>query len=285
DETLNEETMSDTTSQVAPRQAKRLSPRKRAQRTRVIQYGVLVVLVVVAALTIDGRQVQQVFLRPDLVLKTLGPELGAAFLNTIIYTAGAFVLGLAFGTVLALMKLSQVAPYRWLATIYTEFFRGVPAIIVLLAFSLMGVAFPGFSFPFDPYGTVWVALGIVTAAYMSETIRAGIQAVPKGQIEAARSLGMSPGMSMQRIVLPQAFRIVTPPLTNELVLLTKDSSLVYVLGLFASGYELTKFGRNLANTYANITPLVVAGFCYLIITLPLTYLVRRMEAKQRKATR
>ncbi|MFZ1383824.1 MAG: amino acid ABC transporter permease, partial [Propionicimonas sp.] len=268
-----------------PRQAKRLSPRKRAQRTRVIQYGVLVVLVVVAALTIDGRQVQQVFLRPDLVLKTLGPELGAAFLNTIIYTAGAFVLGLAFGTVLALMKLSQVAPYRWLATIYTEFFRGVPAIIVLLAFSLMGVAFPGFSFPFDPYGTVWVALGIVTAAYMSETIRAGIQAVPKGQIEAARSLGMSPGMSMQRIVLPQAFRIVTPPLTNELVLLTKDSSLVYVLGLFASGYELTKFGRNLANTYANITPLVVAGFCYLIITLPLTYLVRRMEAKQRKATR
>ncbi|MFZ1284005.1 MAG: amino acid ABC transporter permease, partial [Propionicimonas sp.] len=285
DETLTEETMCDTTSQVAPRQAKRLSPRKRAQRTRVIQYGVLVVLVVVAALTIDGRQVQQVFLRPDLVLKTLGPELGAAFLNTIIYTAGAFVLGLAFGTVLALMKLSQVAPYRWLATIYTEFFRGVPAIIVLLAFSLMGVAFPGFSFPFDPYGTVWVALGIVTAAYMSETIRAGIQAVPKGQIEAARSLGMSPGMSMQRIVLPQAFRIVTPPLTNELVLLTKDSSLVYVLGLFASGYELTKFGRNLANTYANITPLVVAGFCYLIITLPLTYLVRRMEAKQRKATR
>ncbi len=277
--------MSDTTSQVAPKQQKRLSPRKRARRIRVIQYGVLVLLVVVAALTIDGRQVQEVFLRPDLVLKTLGPELGAAFLNTIIYTAGAFIFGLTFGTVLALMKLSQVAPYRWLATIYTEFFRGVPAIIVLLAFSLMGVAFPGFAFPFDPYGTVWVALGIVTAAYMSETIRAGIQAVPKGQIEAARSLGMSPGMSMQRIVLPQAFRIVTPPLTNELVLLTKDSSLVYVLGLFASGYELTKFGRNLANTYANITPLVVAGFCYLIITLPLTYLVRRMEAKQRKATR
>lgn len=277
--------MSDTTSQVAPTQQKRLSPRRRAQRIRVIQYAVLVLLVVVAALTIDGRQVQQVFLRPDLVAKTIGPELGAAFLNTIIYTAGAFIFGLTFGTVLALMKLSQVAPYRWLATIYTEFFRGVPAIIVLLAFSLMGVAFPGFAFPFDPYGTVWVALGIVTAAYMSETIRAGIQAVPKGQIEAARSLGMSPGMSMQRIVLPQAFRIVTPPLTNELVLLTKDSSLVYVLGLFASGYELTKFGRNLANTYANITPLVVAGFCYLIITLPLTYLVRRMEAKQRKATR
>lgn len=264
---------------------KKLSPRKRAQRIRMVQYGVLVLLVVAAALTIDGRQLQEVFLRPDLISKTLGRELFSAFLNTIVYTAGAFILGLALGTALALMKLSQVAPYRWLATIYTEFFRGVPAIIVLLAFSLMGVAFPGFKFPFDPYGTVWVALGMVSAAYMSETIRAGIQAVPKGQIEAARSLGMSPGMSMQRIVLPQAFRIVTPPLTNELVLLTKDSSLVYVLGLFSSGYELTKFGRNLANTYANITPLVVAGFCYLIITLPLTYLVRRMEAKQMKATR
>jgi polar amino acid transport system permease protein len=268
----------------APRK-KKLSPRKRAQRIRIVQYAVLVLAVVVAALTIDGGQLQQVFFRPDLVVQTFGPQLGTAFLNTIIYTAGAFILGLVLGTVLALMKLSQVGPYRWLATIYTEFFRGIPAIIVLLAFSLMGVAFPGFSFPFDPYGTVWVALGMVSAAYMSETIRAGIQAVPKGQIEAARSLGMSPGMSMQRIVLPQAFRIVTPPLTNELVLLTKDSSLVYVLGLFASGYELTKFGRNLANSFANITPLVVAGLCYLVITLPLTYLVRRMEAKQRKATR
>ena len=233
---------------------KKLSPRKRAQRVRIVQYAALVVLLVVAVLTVDGRQVQQVFLRPDLIARTMGPALLYAFVNTIIYTAGAFIFGLALGTVLALMKLSQVGPYRWLATIYTEFFRGVPAIIVLLAFSLMGVAFPGFKFPFDPYGTVWTALGIVSAAYMSETIRAGIQAVPKGQMEAARSLGMAPSMAMQRIILPQAFRIITPPLTNELVLLTKDSSLVYVLGLTTAGYELTKFGRDLANTYANITP-------------------------------
>ena len=148
---------------------KKLSPRKRAQRVRIVQYAALVVLLVVAVLTVDGRQVQQVFLRPDLIARTMGPALLYAFVNTIIYTAGAFIFGLALGTVLALMKLSQVGPYRWLATIYTEFFRGVPAIIVLLAFSLMGVAFPGFKFPFDPYGTVWTALGIVSAAYMSET--------------------------------------------------------------------------------------------------------------------
>jgi len=118
---------------------------------------------------------------------------------------------------------------------------------------------------------------------MSETIRAGIQAVPKGQIEAARSLGMPSGMAMRRIVLPQAFRIITPPLTNELILVTKDSSLCYVIGLSATGYELTKYGRDLAVSTASLTPLVVAGLSYLIITLPLSAIVRRMEAKAKRA--
>ncbi|MFT3875017.1 MAG: amino acid ABC transporter permease [Propioniciclava sp.] len=266
---------------VAPR--KKLSPRKRAQRIRLIQYAVLIAVLIAAIVSIDGAQVQRVFFRLDLVQITLTSGLPRAFLNTIIYTAGAFTFGLALGTVLALMRLSQVGPYRWLATIYIEFFRGVPAIIVLLAFGLMSVAFPGLRFPLDPYGTVWTALGIVSAAYMAETIRAGILAVPKGQVEAARSLGMPSGMAMRRIVLPQAFRIITPPLTNELILLTKDSSLVYVLGLTASAFELTKFGRDISNSNGNLTPLVVAGFCYLLITLPLTFLVRRLEAKSAKA--
>ena len=110
------------------------------------------------------------------------------------YTAGAFVIGLLGGTVLALMRLSPVGPYRWLATAYIEFFRGLPAIVVFMAFSLLPLAFAGLVIPFDPYGTVWLALGIVAAAYMAEVIRAGIQAVPKGQIEAARSLGMPAGV-------------------------------------------------------------------------------------------
>jgi polar amino acid transport system permease protein len=137
--------------------------------------------------------------------------------------------------------------------------------------------------PLDPYGTVWIALGIVASAYMAETIRAGIQAVPKGQLEAARSLGMPAGRAMRSIVLPQAFRIILPPLTNELIMLVKDSSLAYILGLSTEGFELTKYGRDLANTNANLTPLVVAGLCYLVITLPLTIVVRRMEAKTARA--
>lgn len=270
------------TSTTAPAR-KKLSPRRRAQRIRWINYGVLVLGVLAIVLFADGRQLQSVFFRPDMIAETVGPGLLNALKNTILYTVGAFVFGLVLGTMLALMKLSQIGPYRWIATIYTEIFRGVPAIIVLLAFSLISLAIPGLQIPLDPFGAVWMALGLVAAAYMSETIRAGIQAVPKGQIEAARSLGMPPGMAMRKIVLPQAFRIITPPLTNELVLLTKDSSLVYVLGLMAPAFELTKFGRTLMNSTGNLTPLVVAGFSYLIITLPLTFLVRRMEARQKKA--
>jgi polar amino acid transport system permease protein len=265
------------------RPKKKLSPRKRAQRIRVVQYGLLGVLLLLGVLFIDGRQVQQVFFRPDMIAKTLSSNLPLAFFNTVAFTAGAFVFGLVGGTVLALMKLSQVGPYRWLSTIYVEFFRGVPALIVLLTFGLLPLALPGLKIPLDPYGTVWTALGLVSAAYMSETIRAGIQAVPKGQIEAARSLGMPADMATRRIVLPQAFRIVLPPLTNELVLLTKDSSLAYVLGMTVQGYDLTKYGKDLTNTHSNLTPLMMAGLCYLVITLPLTFLVRKMEARQARS--
>ncbi len=272
-----------TTTTAPPVRRKKMSPRKRARIIRIIQYIVLGVAVVLIVALSDGQAIARTFFRPDLIAVTFGPALFHALLNTIAYTAGAFVFGLLLGTLLALMKLSQVLAYRVLATIYTEFFRGIPAIIVLLVFSLLPLALPGLRIPLDPYGTVWLALGLVSAAYMSETIRAGIEAIPKGQMEAARSLGMSSGMATGRIILPQAFRVVTPPLTNELVLLTKDSSLVYVLGLTAEAFELTKYGRDLANTYANVTPLVVAGLTYLVITLPLTFLVRRMEAAQKKA--
>lgn len=270
-----------TTTVDAPR--RKPLPRKRAQRLRWLQYGLLGLAALLVVLFADGGQLQRVFLRPDIVARTFGGAWVTALMNTIVYTIGAFIFGLALGTVLALMRLSSVAANRWLAGLYIEFFRGVPAIIVFMAFGLLPLAFPGAIIPFDPYGTVWIALGLVAAAYMAETIRAGIQAVPKGQVEAARSLGMPASMSTIKIVLPQAFRIVLPPLTNELILLTKDSSLVYVLGLTKDAYELTKYGRELATTTANLTPLIVAGLSYLLITLPLSFLVRRMEAKAKKA--
>ena len=272
-----------TTEQTTPATRARMSPRRRAQLLRWVQYAVLAIVLLVAVFAANWHQIIDVFFRGNLVVETLTTSLGTAFKNTVVYTAGAFVFGLVVGTLLALMRLSSVAPYRWIAGIYIEFFRGLPAIVVLIAFSLLPLAFPGMVIPFDPYGTVWIALGIVASAYMAETIRAGIQAVPKGQLEAARSLGMPAGRAMRSIVLPQAFRIILPPLTNELIMLVKDSSLAYILGLSTEGFELTKYGRDLANTNANLTPLVVAGLCYLVITLPLTIVVRRMEAKTARA--
>ena len=270
----------------------RLSPRRRGLIVRTIQYVVFAGLLATLILAANWPDIGAAFFRSDMlaltVRSTVTLAVGSdglvinglllAFANTIIYSLGAFAIGLVLGTVLALMKLSSVGPYRWVATIYIEIFRGLPALVVLLIFSMLPLAFSGFRVPLDPYGSVWAALGLVYAAYMSETIRAGIQAVPKGQVEAARTLGMPSGMATRRIVLPQAFRIITPPLTNDLVSLVKDSSLVYIIGLTAQGFELTKFGRNLQNANANLTPLILAGLCYLIITVPLGILVRRMEA-------
>jgi polar amino acid transport system permease protein len=258
-----------------------LSKRKRAEYFRYSQYTLLVVIAVVIAFLADWEQIRTAFFN----FKTMGDMfpnvITIALKNTLIYTALGFAFGLALGLVLALMKLSSIAPYRWIATIYIEFFRGIPALLVFIGLAF-GVPL-AFQIQFDIYSTVMLALGIVGAAYMAETIRAGIQAVPKGQVEAARSLGMSQGRAMITIVIPQAFRIILPPLTNELILLTKDSSLVYVLGLSISEYELTKFGREGLNDEANLTPLTVAALCYLIITVPLSILVRRMEARSERA--
>jgi polar amino acid transport system permease protein len=213
------------------------------------------------------------------------PELlTVALLNTVLYTLSAFVFGLVLGLILALMRLSKVAPYRWLATVYVELFRGLPALLVLIMVGFaVPTAFPGREVPGGVYGQVALGLGLVAAAYMAETIRAGIQAVPRGQLEAARTLGMSHARAMRTIVLPQAFRIVIPPLTNEIILLTKDSSLVFALGVTTAEVELTKYGRDAVDAFVNSTPLVAAGLCYLIITLPLSQLVRRLELRYSKA--
>ena len=261
-----------------------MSPRKRAQVSRGIQYAVLGVVVVAIAVAADWGTLQQTFLNGEILPELFPDLLTVALKNTIYYTAGAFVFGLVLGLVLALMRLSSVGPYRWIATTFIEFFRGVPALIVFIGFYYgLPVAFPGRALPGGTFGTVTVALGLVGAAYMAETIRAGIQAVPKGQVEAARSLGMSSTRAMVTIVIPQAFRIILPPLTNELILLTKDSSLVYLIGLSFSDYELTKFGREGLNQFTNLTPLFAAALCYLLITVPLSVVVRRMEARADRA--
>lgn len=263
----------------------RLTRRQRRRVSLAVQYVLFATFLVVLAVLADWTTLRQNFAQGDLAREMFPEVLTVALRNTVVYTLTGFASGLVLGVVLALMRLSSVPPYRWLAMVYIEVFRGLPALLIFI-FVGVGVplAFPGAQIPGGTVGKVALALALVSAAYMAETVRAGIQAVPKGQREAARSLGMSSSRAMVSIVIPQAFRIIVPPLTNELVLLFKDSSLVLFLGVQLDERELTKFGRDLASTNANITPILVAGLCYLVITVPLSYLARRLEARNAKAT-
>ncbi|GAA3822288.1 amino acid ABC transporter permease [Nocardioides panacisoli] len=208
--------------------------------------------------------------------------------NTVIYTVIAFSGGLVLAVALALGRLSPVFTLRWVATAYIEFFRGLPALLVI-SFMAYG---PEIAFGWRPPGGLpgagLLALILVASAYMAETVRAGIQAVPRGQSEAARSLGMGGGATMVRIILPQAFRVVIPPLTNEFVLLIKDTALLSVIGVQLGQRELTTVARDFESTGATAqtsTSLVQAALIYLVITIPLTQLVSWLERRQRRATR
>jgi polar amino acid transport system permease protein len=254
-----------------------MSTRQRAIAFRRAQYALLIVIVLAVVFFADWGDIRRSFFNVETATKMFPSVITTALVNTVVYSAFGFAIGLGLGLLLALMKLSPVAPWRWIATIYIEFFRGVPALLVFVALS---VAVPlAFGLKFDINSTSGLALGIVGSAYIAETIRAGILAVPKGQLEAARSLGMSQGRTLVTVVIPQAFRIILPPLTNELIMLIKDSSLISVVGLTAADYELTKFGRETLSRSPSLTPLLIAGLCYLIITLPLGQLSRHLERR------
>ncbi|GAA4145146.1 amino acid ABC transporter permease [Actinospica acidiphila] len=265
---------------------KGLTRRQRRSVSRGIQYAVFVAAVTAFGVTADWGRLQNQFAQVEIAERMFPEVITLALKNTVLYTVTGFGVGLALGMLIALMRLSSVGPYRWLAGIYIEIFRGLPALLIFIFIGVaVPLAFPGTEIIGGTYGKVALALGLVAAAYMAETIRAGIQAVPKGQMEAARSLGFSPGRAMVSIIIPQAFRIILPPLTNELVLLFKDSSLVLFLGVTLEERELSKYGRDLASQTANSTPILVAGLCYLLITIPLGFVVRRMEAKAQEAVR
>ena len=167
---------------------------------------------------------------------------------------------------------------RIISSIYIDCIRGLPAILILIfiAYGLpiaFGVRIPG------AYSKGILALSVVSSAYIAEVIRSGIEAIPQGQGEAAEALGMSKITIYSNVILPQAFRIMIPPFTNELVLLLKDTALISVIGVTSATKELTRFGRDGVMSDANATPLVVTGFIYLILTIPLTRLASYLEKK------
>ena len=255
-----------------------LSRRQRSRLTRVVTTAVPLVVLAAVLVAADWAAIQRAFFQPDIAADLFPKIVTVGVKNTLIYTTLAFAGGLLIGLPIALLRLSSVRPYRWFAATYIELLRGVPAIVTLIVVGFaipiaLDVRVPG------KYGPASLALALVAAAYMAETIRAGIQAVPRGQTEAARSLGMSPARTMVTIVIPQAFRIMIPPLTNELVLLLKDSSLVFVLGTTVDTVELAKYGREAVSRTFNGTPLTVVAVLYLAVSLPLTRLAARLEKR------
>lgn len=267
---------------------KRFTRKQRTTLVRTGQYLLLAAVVVFLGYVGDWVAFRTSFLNFHTMGELLPSVIKTGLVNTLIYALSAFIVGLIVGLLIALMRLSQVGLYRWIGTIYVEIFRGLPALLVLFLVSLgIPLVFPKSGILANYYVDVAIGLGSVAAAYISETIRAGIQAVPKGQMEAARTLGMSAGRAMRTIILPQAFRIIIPPMTNEIILLVKDSSLVYALGLTVKQYEITKLTTSASTggvigIPAGATPLIMGGLAYLIITLPLSQAVRRLETKQAK---
>ena len=185
------------------------------------------------------------------------------------------LLSIPLGLALALLRLSNWAVVRSAVSGYIWLMRGTPLMLQLLFiyFALPFVPVIGIRLPDFPSAVVAFALNF--AAYFAEIFRAGIQSVDKGQYEAAKSLGMSYGQTMRRIVLPQMVRHILPPMSNETITLVKDTALIYVLAL----NDLLRAARNIVQREFTVTPFIVAAAFYLIMTLVLTWVFQRMEQR------
>lgn len=207
--------------------------------------------------------------------------LKTGLLNTAILSAGASVVGLVVGIIIAMMAISRHAVLRWPAKRFIDIFRGLPAVVTIL---LVGQGLPIANlriFGSNPYGYAIVALALIAGAYNAEIFRSGIQAVDAGQMQAARSLGLGYLPAMRHIIVPQGVRHVLPALTNQVIINVKDSSLVYFLGLAIGQRDLFIIGQQLAQNTGNLSALTLAGIFYLIITVPLTYVVNHWDERLR----
>ena len=201
------------------------------------------------------------------------PQLAKGARLTVVLTLLSLLIGIPSGLIFALMRISPVVILKGIASVYVEIVRGTP---LLMQIYVIYFVLPAVGIELSSFVAGVLALSLNAAAYISEIFRAGIESIDSGQMEAARSLGMDYPQAMINVILPQTVRRVLPPLTNEAVALLKDSSLVSVVALA----ELMRVGKEIATNGGSPTTiyLTVAVF-YLAMTLPLTWLVRRLEHK------
>ncbi len=194
--------------------------------------------------------------------------------GTLKLTAISVAMGVLLGVIVAILKMSKFKIVRFLISVYIEVIRGTPILLQLYIFVF---ALPSLV-PIKLSYFTWtaIALSINSSAYVSEVIRSGIQAVDKGQTEAARSLGLSQGQTMLRIILPQAVRNILPALGNEFIMMLKETSLA---STFFVGDLMTSYLTVKGTTYQGFECLIIVGIIYLCITFPLSKLVGLFEKR------
>jgi polar amino acid transport system permease protein len=198
--------------------------------------------------------------------------------NTLILTCISVALGTVLGAVIALLRMSKLWILRFFSSVYIEVIRGTPILLQLYIFYFV---LPGL-LPFlklSQFLWVSIALCVNSAAYVSEVIRSGIQAVDKGQTEAARSLGLSSWQAMRLVVLPQAIKNILPTLANELVTMVKESSICSTIGMM----DLMWGAKNVAaTTFISVGPYMVAALIYFCINYPAGKAIEAIERRMRR---
>jgi His/Glu/Gln/Arg/opine family amino acid ABC transporter permease subunit len=235
--------------------------------------ALVVVLVQAAQEALDLRFLAEQYFNLRAV-EGLWPFLARGAYNTLRLAVIGEVGGMVIGLAVALIVISKRRWVRAPGIAYVDLFRGTP---LLMQLSFIYLALPFVGIRFDVFTAGATGLALNSAAYVAEIFRAGIQSVERGQMEAARGLGMPYRAAMRYVIVPQAFRRVIPPLVNEFIALLKDSSLVSALGATVASRELLRVARDAYAQTANATPFVVASLIYLLMTLPLTRIVSRLE--------
>lgn len=200
---------------------------------------------------------------PDLA-KGLGITAGIGLLVAI--------TGLVFGVVLAVLRALQIRPLSLLIIAFADIMRALPPLVLMIVFFF---AFPLIGLPMNAFTTVWLALSLVLAAYAEESVWGGILSLPRGQSEAARSTGLTWWQTMTSVILPQAFRIAVPPLTNRVIAISKNVALGSVVAL----NEVLNEAQSATSNSGNPTPLTMAAFAYLLLFIPVIFAARRLESR------
>lgn len=219
------------------------------------------------------------------MLEILPTMFAVGFKNTLVLSLTATVLAIILGMIVAIMGISQTKWLRVPARVYTDLFRGLPAVVTIL---LIGQGLSPVTVPIfgpSPYPLGILSLALIASAYIGEIFRAGIQSVDRGQLEACRALGMGYGTAMRLVVVPQGVRRVLPALVNQFISTVKDSALVYFLGMLTTERELFRIGQDAGVMSGNLSPLILAALFYLVITVPLTHIVNYLDARFRTGRR